>query len=195
MNINYPIKYAVLELKERGGWSVGYEYITQGFIASKCYVIESSIVYRADGSNKIIHKVVFPFSDIETFRTSFSSGKQNIGKPELPRYNACDEIYPITIVTSLFDSYESAKALANEKNEDYKQNIIFTTPTPVGSYLMGNNNLHNVLTANFEKTLEICNIFEQLVLEETEDMDISEELFMNEQKSFVKILKPIKKSI
>ena len=29
--INYPIKYAVLELKERGGWAVNYENITQGF--------------------------------------------------------------------------------------------------------------------------------------------------------------------
>ena len=83
--INYPIKYAVLELKERGGWSVGYKDITQGFIVSKCYVIESSIIYNADGSYKTIHRVVFPFSDIAAFKDSLAYGKQYIGKPEIPR--------------------------------------------------------------------------------------------------------------
>ena len=53
--INYPIKYAVLELKSRGGWLVGFRDITQGFIASKCYVVETNIVYHQDGGNSITH--------------------------------------------------------------------------------------------------------------------------------------------
>lgn len=85
--INYPIKYTILELKERGGYLVGYEDITQGFVVSKCYVIESSIAYNADGSNKIIHKVVFPFQNIESFKISLRNGMQNIGNAEISRHN------------------------------------------------------------------------------------------------------------
>ena len=48
--LNYPIKYAVLELKEKGGYLVGYKGITQGFIVSKCYVIRSNRAYNSDGS-------------------------------------------------------------------------------------------------------------------------------------------------
>ena len=188
--INYPIKYAVLELKERGGYSVGYEDITQGFIVSKCYVIESNIVYNYDGSNKIIHKVVFPFSNIEKFKNALRNGRHNIGDAEVPKYDACNRIYPINEVTDLFDSYDDAKEAAIEKNEDYEYNIMSKTRVPLGGYMMGENNLHRILINNFKRTLEICNLFEQLALQETENMSITEQLVTDNKKSFVKVLKP-----
>ena len=66
--LNYPVKYAVLELKEVGGYSQGWEDITKGFIASKCFVVESKVKYLSDGSSKVSHKVVFPHKDYKTFK-------------------------------------------------------------------------------------------------------------------------------
>lgn len=195
--INYPIKYAVLELKERGGYLVGYEDITQGFIVSKCYVIESNIVYNSDGSNKIIHKVVFPFDNIENFKISLRNGRQNIGNAQMPKYDACGKIYPINVVTDLFDSYDFAKVAAEEKNEEHRRNLLSKVPSPISarfSKLNWKKHYEN-LRQEFEEELEICNLFEQLVLQTTEDMNISEELSTDKQKSFVKVLKPIKKQI
>ena len=193
--INYPIKYAVLELKERGGWSVGYKDITQGFIVSKCYVIESSIIYNADGSYKTIHRVVFPFSDIAAFKDSLAYGKQYIGKPEIPRYDACGNIYPIDIVTSLFDSYEQARVMATYKNKEYKDNLVFEIPDFLSNNFLNSNwkEQINALEQKFLQNLAVCNLFEQLVLRETKDMTTSEEEF--DDKNVVKILKPVKRQI
>ena len=195
--INYPIKYAVLELKEKGGYLVGYEDITQGFIASKCYVVESNIIYNSDGSNKVIHKVVFPFQDIECFKISLRNSRQNIGNPEVPRYDACGRIYPINIVTDLFDSYESAKVAAIERNEEYIRNSLSKIPAPSPATLPIVNwqKYYEESKQKFENGLEICNLFEQLILTATEDMDISEEVITDKQKTFVKTLRPIKKEI
>ena len=195
--INYPIKYAVLELKEKGGYLVGYEDITQGFIASKCYVIESSIIYASDGSNTIIHKVVFPFEDIKSFKISLINGRQDIGNAKIPQYDACGRIYPINVVTDLFDSYELAKEAAKEKNEEHRCNIISKVPVSIPARLSNSNwqKQYEELKQEFDNGLETCNLFEQLVLAATEDMNISEEVTTDEQKSFVKTLKPIKKQI
>jgi len=182
--INYPIKYAVLELKKSGGWSVGYEDITQGFIVSKCYVVESNIIYYSDGKNKVTHKVVFPFEDISCLEVSLMNGSQNIGEENIPSYDACNRPYPINIVTDLFDSYEKAKIIAEGKNEECRHNLILKVA-------MGNSNWKE----KFEQRLELCNLFERLVLEATEDMNISEQLSIDEQESSVKVLKPMRKQI
>lgn len=189
--INYPIKYAVLELKKNGGWSVGYEDITQGFIVSKCYVVESNIIYHSDGKKKVTHKVVFPFEDISCLEVSLMNGSQNIGEENIPSYDACNRPYPINIVTDLFDSYEKAKIIADEKNEECRHSLILKVA-------MGNSNWKEkfeVLKQEFEQKLELCNLFERLVLEATEDMNISEQLSIDEQESSVKILKPMRKQI
>ena len=170
--INYPIKYTVLELKENGGYQAGYEDITQGFIVSKCYVIESSIIYNPDGSNVVTHKVVFPFKDIEEFKISLRNGSENIGTAQIPRYDGSGSIYPISIVPDLYDSYEEAKVAAEEKNKEHRYNLI----------------LNKESIGKFETSLEICNKFERLVLAATEDMDISKEVNTNK----VNTLKPVK---
>ena len=189
--INYPIKYAVLELKKSGGWAVGYKDITQGFIVSKCYVVESNIIYHSDGKNKVTHKVVFPFEDISCLEVSLMNGSQNIGEENMPSYDACNRPYPINIVTDLFDSYEKAKIIADGKNEECRHSLILKVA-------MGNSNWKEkfeVLKQEFEQRLELCNLFERLVLEATEDMNISEQLSIGEQESSVKILKPVRKQI
>lgn len=94
----YPIKYAVLELKESGGWPVGYKDIIRGNIVSKCYVVESSIRY---GDSKIFHKVVFLFSSLETLKQSLHNQSQYIGEKAIPSYDANGDPYPITKIKKL----------------------------------------------------------------------------------------------
>ena len=170
--LKYPVKYAVLELKERGGYSVGYNSVTQGFIASKCYVIESSIVYNSDGSNKIVHKVVFPYQDIERFKMSLRNGGQNIVEKEIPRLNAGGYIYPITEVSELFDTYELAKEYAQEKNEDYKNRLVLYVPTQITDLKWQEE--YDKLKQEYDKRVEITNLFEQNALEKTKDMSVEE---------------------
>ena len=191
--INYPIKYAVLELKTSGGWLVGFEDIIEGFIASKCYVVESKIIYHSDGSNQVIHKVVFPFEDISCLKASFTNDNYDIGKENIPSYDACNRPYPIHIVTDLFDSYEKAKNIADKKNEEYKHHLI-------GQMSIGTEGLDwktkiRILERKLKQSLELCNLFERLVLEATKEMNISDSLFPDEQGSYVQILKPTRKQL
>ena len=177
--LNYPIKYAVLELKEKGGYSVGYNDITQGFIASKCYVVESSIIYQPDGSNKISHKVVFPYQNIEKFKMSLRNGGYYIGEEEIPRYDANGMVYPVNVVSKLFDTYELAKIEADEKNEKYKINLSFKVPLKITDPKWKDQ--YYSLREEYEKRLVIANLFEELVLEKTKNM--------NNDKPYKKILK------
>lgn len=119
------------------------------------------------------------------------NGSQNIGEENIPSYDACNRPYPINIVTDLFDSYEKAKIIAEGKNEECRHNLILKVA-------MGNSNWKEkfeVLKQEFEQRLELCNLFERLVLEATEDMNISEQLSIDEQESSVKVLKPMRKQI
>lgn len=189
--MNYPIKYAVLELKSRGGWSVGYEDITQGFIVSKCYVVESNIVYHSDGTNKLTHKVVFPFEDISCLQNSLMNGIQNIGEENIPSYDACNRPYPVNVVSNLFDSYEEAKIEAEQKNEEYRHNLILKVSMSNSNW----NEKFEILKLEFEQRLELCYLFERLVLEATENMKLSDQLSIDEQEHFIKILKSMRKQI
>ena len=51
-----------------------------------------------------------------------------------------------------------------------------------------------ILKQEFEQRLELCYLFERLVLEATADMDISESS-IDGQESSVKILKPMRKQV
>ena len=181
----YPIKYAVLELKERGGWSCNYAYITQGFIVSKCYVVESNIVYHSDGSNSITHKVVFPFEDISCFKNSLRYGRSNIGDKQVPSYDACDRPYPINIVDELFDSYEESKKVAEDKNEEYRCNLVMEVSVLQPDW----KEQFEELKKDFDKRLDVCYLFEELVSKKTTDMEISDQLVNEDDKQVVRVLK------
>ena len=184
-NINYPVKYAVLEIKEIGGWAVWFENVTLGFIASKCYVIESNILYDVNGNSQVIHKVVFPFNNIEKFKSSLKNGNKSIGNKTVPRYDADGRISPVNIVVDLFDSYELAKVAAMEKNDELRHRLILNMESNIDS----SNKQYVYLEKELENELAICYLFERAILEATEDMKISDGLTTN-KKSFVKILKP-----
>ena len=166
--LNYPVKYAVLELKEVGGYSQGWEDITRGFIVSKCFVVESKVKYLSDGSSKVSHKVVFPHKDYKTFKVSLSTRNSvQVEDRITPQYNAISEPYPINIVTDLFDTYEEAKEDAEAKNKELYHSIIRHLDV---KYLVKNLDRIN---KEYVSEMELCNLFEKASLEETEDMVVS----------------------
>ncbi len=181
---NYPIKYAVLELKEKGGWLEKYEEITQGFIASKCYVVESDVLYDNEGQSKLVHKVVFPFNDFGKFKQSLSGGIHDIGIANIPAYDFYNNPYPVTVVDQLFEKFEEAKERANEKNEEYKLNLI----NKVSVNTPGWEIQFELLKQNYDKTVALCNLFEQLAIEKSKDMIITSE----KKDEYVKVLKPLR---
>lgn len=182
--MNYPIQYAVMEIKKNGGFAVGYKAITQGFIVSKCYVVESNITYHFDGTSSLTHKVVFPFEDISCLEVSLVNGSLNIGEKNIPSYNASNRHPQTQVVPSLFDSYEKAKIVAEEKNEECRHNLILEVVIEDSNW----KEKFEILKQQFEQRLKLCNLFERLVLEVTEDMIINDG-----QEPAVKILKPKKK--
>lgn len=102
----------------------------------------------------------------------------------MPNYDACNRPYPTQVVTSLFDSYEKAKIVAEEKNEECRHNLILEVVIEDSNW----KEKFEILKQQFEPRLKLCNLFERLVLEATEDMIINDG-----QEPAVKILKPKKK--
>ena len=189
---NYPIAYAVLELKEKGGYIDSYADITQGFIASKCYVLESSVVYNSDGSCKFVHKVVFPYNDIKGFKAAIKNGSHNIGDKEEVKYDAYGNAFPVSIVTELYDSFEVAKLAAKVENDKYLLDLFLNRPAPKGevsSKVLNESFKH--LQKEFKKGLEICNLYEEFIKVATEDMIITSEAYRDYP--YIRILKPMKK--
>lgn len=175
-----------MELKKEGSWETNYENVTQGFIVSKCYVIKSNIAYHCDGGNVITHKVVFPFDDISGLQFSIKNDEQNIGKENRP----CNIPYPVSVVTDLFDSYDDAKIASERKNEEYRYNLILdVVENPNWKEQFEN------LKQKFAKRLELCYLFEKLLLEKTKDMKITELQAVDKEESYVIILKPSAKQI
>ena len=182
---NYPVKYALLEIKEKGGWNDGYEESTQGFIASKCYVLESDIVYNSDGSSNLIHKVVFPYDNYSIFKESLSGGIHDLGVANTPSYDVHNNPFPVTIVDEIYDTYETAQEASKEKNEELKASILSKISTDDAGWIFK----YEVLKNNYDKKIAINALFEELITEKTKDMVTT----LEQKDLFVKTLRPIKK--
>lgn len=167
----FPIKYAVLELKQKGGYTNNYEDIIRGYIVSKCWVVESSIKYFSSGESEVSHKVVFPYSSLDDFKASLRNNGKYIGKRIIPSYDANDEPYPVDIVTDLFDTYEDAKAKAKEKNDALQKDLVLTVPYK--AYYPQFRISFAEVEEKFKSELAICQLFEDEVEENTKDMIIT----------------------
>ena len=106
----YPIKYAVMPVKEPIGWDSGVEDITKGYkiathMVVKCYVIrEISLI---DGSSKIQSEVVFLY-DRTTPKDDF--------KPAVPHFSQDNRCTNSIVVDTLFDSRKEALEDAQKRN-------------------------------------------------------------------------------
>lgn len=185
--INLPIKYAILKLKLKSGYNAGYKDITQGFIVEKCYVLESNAKYNLDGTSNIKHKVVFPYKDLATFKASVENNLPlDIGAPRLPKYNYIDDEFLIDVVDNLYDSYDLAKKNAEIKNEEYIKNVLMKIKNLSGENDIEYFNQYKIMKEQFNKRLEACNKFEELVREATTNMDVS-----IDYDNKIKVLKPV----
>ena len=157
--LNYPIKYAVQELKEHGGWEHNYEDITIGFITSICYVINQNTRYYFDGTNKTTYEVVFPYKDIHTFKYINTF----IEKPDIPHFSLYNICLNSNEVSEIFETYEEAFIATEKANINMKKSII----CKVSEYEK-HLNKHN-------ENLKICQQFEQIILEKTTNMTITKD--------------------
>jgi len=164
--LKYPIKYGVLEIKEEGNWENGFVDITKGYIVSKCYVVESNTKYYADGKSKETYSVVFPYQDINVFMESIKNNDhvKNLGYKKIPRLNAMKEYYSVEKLDNIYDNYEDAKEMAEIKNNVLRNNPSFTGKTSIEM---------NEIINEVGRNLALCLLFEQAVLEQTKDMEVT----------------------
>ena len=119
--LNYPIKYAILELKTKGGFIHNFEDITVGFIVSKCYVVNQNIRYYEDGSSKTTYHVVFPYNDIHNFKWRTLGGFTFYDTEISPSFGYHGNCMNANVVSSIYDNFDEAdKYLEDLKhfNED-----------------------------------------------------------------------------
>ncbi|MBQ6282189.1 MAG: hypothetical protein IJK66_01475 [Bacilli bacterium] len=165
MVMKYPIKYAVLEVKEQGGYLQGYKKVILGYIASKCYVLSSAVIYSVDGTLKTSNIVFFPYNNIKNFKNSNLESDEK----DTIRFNYNMTPWPVEIVVELFDTFEEAKENAEEKNNELRKNLMFNRPV---IYVAKG---YEELVREFESDLEVCRRYEEFIDENTTDMIITKD--------------------
>ncbi len=165
LDLKYPVKYAILELKQNGGWINNYEKITQGFIVSKCYVMDSNIKFFSDGKSEESYKVVFPFSNNPNTELSL---KHIISNPNPTR--AIDgTCFSSDTVSDLFDTYEEANALALKKNKELETKLVLE----ISIWDPFWKEKKQKTKEQFSKKMELCHEIENWILNHTSYMKIS----------------------
>lgn len=164
-DLRYPVKYAILELKERMGWLDNYEERTCGFIVSKCYVVDSNVKYLSDGTIKISHKVVFPFKNNSYYELSL----QHINEQSNPTRDISGDCYEADIVSDLFDSYDEANTIAYQKNKDLERMLVLKVYVSDPNF----KEKYQKLKDDFNQKLDICKKIEDWILWHTTCMKIS----------------------
>lgn len=114
---DYPIKYAVMPIEENIYYSWNEKEKGQRtvcYIVSKCYVINENKMVT-ENQEKTMYEIAFPYQKTE--------------------YNIFSRIYPndfddntISLTNELFDTFEEAKILADEKNNEILSYKIGTVP-------------------------------------------------------------------
>lgn len=162
--INYPVKYAILGIKGQIGWTLGgneleREYAVSGYIVSKVYLVGEKIKYNSDGTSEKSYQVVFPYSEFKNMRR------------EKPSYDINYQCWNYTDVLQVFEDFEQAKEIANEKNSKLRAkcwlHVSFKAPDWENKIKEKTNEFDNRLKSYME--------FEQKILKETEDMIIIKE--------------------
>ncbi len=164
--INYPVKYAILGIKEQVGWTHGLheleiEYRVCGYIVSKVYLVGERIKYNSNGTSEKSYQVVFPYPEIMKMRR------------ELPSYDVNYQCWNYTNVLQVFEDFEQAKEITNEKNKELRKNCWLTV-----SFSFSNPNWENEINEKqkkFDNRLQVYKEFEQMILDETADMIITKE--------------------
>ena len=104
--VKYPVKYALLPIKERRTNKDGEEYfINICHIVSKVFVTKEFRVYLEDGNYDVNYSVCFPYE---------VNSDGIIEEMRIPSFNSSD--YNETIAFDLYDNYEEAQKAKEDKN-------------------------------------------------------------------------------
>lgn len=167
----YPVKYAVLELKVKGGWSDNYQDVTMGYIASKCYVIEQNIRFYQDGSSNLSYQVVFPYNDFNSYKTRMADENPLDGKAIAPTFELSGSCTNADTVLDVYDTLEEASMDAESKNE--------RRIARAGAYIsLADPNWREKYNAEarvVEQELAICKSYEQAICEKTANVTVGKE--------------------
>jgi len=160
MKNNYPIKYTVIPMIEQVGWSHGMnelerEYGTVYYIVSKCYLIGENKKYSIDGTVITEYQVVCPFS----------KGEFNTWHKDEPSFNLIHGNCTNSIKTdTLFDSFDEAKVVKKQKNEDLLvQKFVYM---PIETY----KTKHQEIEDEFNKTADYYDKLESEIENRTQDL-------------------------
>lgn len=172
MKNNYPIKYALMPIIEQTGWTHGMhelerEYGVVCYIISKCYVIKETKKYDINGTSDIKYQVVFPYEYHE-----YSGWKR-----EEPSFNLINNGCTNAVtVDKLYDSFEEAKKDKEEKNEKiHKSKYAYMRFEDLKEKI-------DEINTEFNNTLEYYNELEQLIEENTSDLEVNRK---NKEQSIV----------
>lgn len=114
-NLEYPIVYGILEVKEsvgmisRGG-KLEDDIETVAYIVERCYLLSKRTQFFPDGTSLDEYQVVFPYKDLQYM---------GLVKRE-PEFSKQGECINSNILTTVFPSFEEAKMAASYKNKGLK---------------------------------------------------------------------------
>jgi hypothetical protein len=169
--MKYPIKYAVMEVREKGGTMIDYAPVVVGYIVSKCYICEEIIKHLGDGTEKIEYKVVFPYNNYNLFKDCESCNIEYDVKPNKPRYDENGDLIKYKFVSDLYDTFDDAKEAANNANT----NLLLSMFDAIKKYGKTFESRYLLFEKEFYKDLGKCLKYEKTITNLTEEMKISKD--------------------
>ncbi len=114
IELNYPVKYALLPVKARRTNKRGEEFfITECYIVSKTYVMEEHRKYLEDGTYGVNYKVCYPY-------VAYTDGISKERKTPIDFKNQEHK----AVVFYLYDNYEDAVAAKEKWNVLVPEQIV-----------------------------------------------------------------------
>jgi len=151
--MNYPIRYALMPIIERGGFVDDYRDITRAYIVSKCYIISETVRYLENGKRTTTFEVVFPYQYPDL-------------KHQVPKHIS-ETCTNAILVNQVFDNFEDALVVADISNTKLKYR---------NSHISGSKDWIEKVKEDqmkFDKDLEKYKKIEQMILELTDEMTVS----------------------
>ena len=161
MKNNYPIKYAVIPMIEQVGWSHGLnelerKYGTVCYIVSKCYLVEETKKYKADGTVRVKYHVVCPYEYDKFYKWNRVEPTFNIMDGHCINDIVVDEVY---------DSFEKARISKDEKNQEIFQKQFTSLPVEVCKKRF------KEIESEFNNTLAYFNQLETMIENNVQDLN------------------------
>ena len=189
--LKYPIKYAVMPIVERVGWTIGLNELERDYgvvanIASKCYVVGVQKKYLSDGTIKTEYEVVFPYANQDKI---YNDGLKRV-TPMFSLYSKCINS---VVANALYNSFEEALETATKANEEILRKQIGILP-----FDKDFKENCNAIKEEHQKNIGRYKKIEEQIEKETTDMlitrnpeselsDIIEQIIENPREFYIKL--------